>query len=90
MAETMLVKLVTRYAGPGGNFEPGAVVSLGLAEAQMLIAGGYAVIEGVRPVEVAMIGAPEKSVIERGAVASSTRNDKNLTPSPSPKGKGKK
>lgn len=71
----MRVRMITRYAGPGGVWQPGAVVDLGAAEADTLIASGYAEAEAEvkakvkaeAEVETAEApAAPEKAVSRRG------------------------
>lgn len=37
----MIVKLIKRMAGPGGNFPPGSVLDLKIGKE--LVAGGYAI-----------------------------------------------
>lgn len=37
----MIVKLITRIGGPGGNFSPGSVIDL--ENGKELVAGGYAI-----------------------------------------------
>ena len=39
----MVIKLLTRAAGPEGNYPPGSIVSYDEKEAAKLIKGGYAV-----------------------------------------------
>lgn len=62
----MRVRMITRYAGPIGVYQPGAVVSLGAAEAEALIAGGFAESAEPAPVEVATVKAPARAVSKRG------------------------
>jgi hypothetical protein len=38
----MKIRLITRYAGPQGNWGPGQVADFPKADAEALIAGGYA------------------------------------------------
>jgi len=46
----MIVKLITRMCGPGGNFSPGSV--LDLDNGKELVAGGYAIsLEPEKPKE---------------------------------------
>ena len=42
----MIVKLITRMAGPEGVFPPGSVVTLDDGKAQKLIERGYAIKDG--------------------------------------------
>lgn len=59
----MRIKLKTRYAGPDGNFEPGAVIDVDKARAYEFIEQGCAEqIDDGEPVRPA---APEKSMKPR-------------------------
>lgn len=67
----MRVRMITRYAGPGGVWQPGAVVDLPEGHAVDLVAGGYAEAEAKvkAEAEVETAEAPaalEKAVSRRG------------------------
>lgn len=67
MALMVQVTLLSRMAGPGGNFSPGAVIWVGEPVADQLVAGGFALrIDPLPPVvEEATKTPPEKAVIRR-------------------------
>lgn len=46
----MKIQLVTRMAGPEGNFPPGTILELDEKQAKPLIDGGYAVRLDIRKV----------------------------------------
>ena len=68
----MRVRMVTRYAGPDGVWQPGAVVDLPEGQAMELVAGGYAeaaekAAKAPAPVETTEgRKAPERAVSKRG------------------------
>ncbi len=76
----MRIKLRTIYAGPLGTFQPGAVVDFPEAQAEALVAGGYAtpVVEPApsaptppkpaagEPELAVLPPTPEKAVAPRG------------------------
>lgn len=59
MTDRLQVRLLTRYAGPMGNYAPGMVIALPSAEADALVENGFAIMVDVRPVEAAVIGPTE-------------------------------
>ena len=80
MALMVRVKLLTRMAGPAGNFPAGMEVMVAEDLAQSLVAGGFALrVDPPAPaVEEAVVSPPERAVTRRKSSrprAKSTRRD---------------
>jgi hypothetical protein len=76
----MKIKLITLYAGPFGVIQPGEVADLPQAEAQALIAGGYA-----KPVaEKAVAAAAEAAVPETASLKVVEGLETEALPAPEP------
>ena len=76
MALMVRVKLLTRMAGPAGNFPAGMEVMVAEDLAQSLVAGGFALrVDPPAPVvEEAVVQAPEKAVTRNRASRSRTKS----------------
>lgn len=85
----MKIKMLTLSAGPGGVLTPGSITEMPTAQAQNMIAGGYAVeveVKKAAPVKpeaeietAEAVPAPERAMVSAGKGKSTSNKGKSTS-----------